>query len=120
MFAFADGKNDEAFEDYAKDKVQLEPISKESKDTLLKTLKSFNVDDARCFDPNEQRKLLHVINGVGMKEFNAKIQRLASCIDLGEKSLHTASTSDVEAFVPDKEEDLEGIQMQITTKPLSK
>jgi hypothetical protein len=40
-------------------------------------LSTFNVENAHCFDPNEEGKLLKVIEAVGLAQFHERIHNLA-------------------------------------------
>lgn len=43
---------------------------------LLKLL-NFNIENAHCYDPNEEKKLLNVIDAVGINKFHDKIHEVA-------------------------------------------
>lgn len=45
--------------------------------TPLEALEKFSVDNARCYSPNDEEKLLRIIDAVGRSEFNMKIQKMA-------------------------------------------
>mmetsp|Transcript_3204 Transcript_3204/g.7531 ORF Transcript_3204/g.7531 Transcript_3204/m.7531 type:complete len:196 (+) Transcript_3204:2-589(+) len=70
LFAFA--RNNEALE-----KVVVVPLHGENQ---LEGLESFDVAGARCYDPNEEARLLHVIEVVGTDAFNSKIRSLATMV----------------------------------------
>ena len=40
---------------------------------VFKTMKSFDVTDAHCFDPNEECKMHNVIEAVGKEHFNEQV-----------------------------------------------
>ena len=46
----------------------------------LSELESFRVDQARCYDPNEEARLLVVIKAVGEREFHRKVHELARAL----------------------------------------
>ena len=51
-------------------------------DTLLK----FDVANARCYNPNEEARLLEIINGAGEGVFNTRIRELAAVCRKAQKS----------------------------------
>lgn len=48
----------------------------------ISKLSSFNINNAHCFDPNEESKLRRVINAVGKEEFHEKIHQFAKEYEL--------------------------------------
>eukprot|EP00617_Octactis_speculum_P016799 CAMPEP_0185751096 /NCGR_PEP_ID=MMETSP1174-20130828/9849_1 /TAXON_ID=35687 /ORGANISM="Dictyocha speculum, Strain CCMP1381" /LENGTH=665 /DNA_ID=CAMNT_0028427915 /DNA_START=206 /DNA_END=2203 /DNA_ORIENTATION=+ len=46
----------------------------------LKALEMFSVGAAECWDPNDRSKMMKVIDALGRREFDCKVQRMASCI----------------------------------------
>ena len=60
------------------DKVTVLPLDEGSDTSIMEELQSFKVENARCYDPNEQNKLNKVISAVGVDKFHAKIRTLAS------------------------------------------
>jgi hypothetical protein len=49
-------------------------------DEFNNCLRTFDIDQARCYDPNEENKLLTVISAVGKNEFNQKVRKLANYV----------------------------------------
>ena len=45
----------------------------------LEDMCKFDVVNAKCFDPNEERKLLTVIDEVGRDKFHSSIRQLSRC-----------------------------------------
>jgi len=77
-------------EEQAAERLMLQPLHEDA-DVLL-GLKGFDVAAARCYDPNEEAKLRHVIEAVGSRVFNLKIQALADKLSgsCGENSMSTS------------------------------
>eukprot|EP00929_Paragymnodinium_shiwhaense_P112702 TRINITY_DN80969_c0_g1_i1.p1 TRINITY_DN80969_c0_g1~~TRINITY_DN80969_c0_g1_i1.p1 ORF type:complete len:168 (-),score=9.12 TRINITY_DN80969_c0_g1_i1:141-575(-) len=48
---------------------------------ILQQLQAFEVNNARCYDPNEQARLFNVINTIGSNRFDMQIRQLAAAID---------------------------------------
>jgi hypothetical protein len=68
-------------------RVQLAPIALESSSvSILDELKEFNVDNAFCYDPNEERKLRTVISANGKEQFNQRIRDLGQSFSLTRRS----------------------------------
>ena len=69
--------------DQVKDRVDLVTVSKDKQDgdDVLEKLAAFDYADAHCYDPNEERGLLQVIEAVGGDQFNARIQMLVELVD---------------------------------------
>jgi hypothetical protein len=68
-------------------RVQLAPITSESSVSIVDELKVFNVDNAFCYDPNEERKLRTVISANGKEQFNQRIQDLSQSFSLTRRSV---------------------------------
>ena len=75
VFAFAD-------EETALSRVVLVPIEEEgvTRASILDSLANFRLEDANCFDPNEELKLRMVMQAIGEKEFVERIRSLADLI----------------------------------------
>lgn len=50
--------------------------------TIVQKLKSFNLNDAHCFDPNEEFKLRHIMRNIGLDRLDACISALTKKLDL--------------------------------------
>merc|ERR1711920_644452 len=74
LFAFT------SFED-ALDKVLLRTIDPDGGNTSIQALKTFDIDKAHCYDPNEEARLRTVIESIGIDRFNERIRALAVAID---------------------------------------
>jgi hypothetical protein len=73
LFLFAE-------EELAMQRLVLAPLEGTSSHDILTRLSLFDADDAKCYDPNEQRKLMQVIEGVGKAQFNRRVRRLGATI----------------------------------------
>ena len=61
------------------DKVSMVSLDKDSTETSrMVELIYFKVENAKCYDPNEELKLNKVISAVGVEKFHDKIRTLAS------------------------------------------
>ena len=49
----------------------------QSEDAVLNNLRSFDVQESHCYDPNEECNLRNVITAVGGQRFNESIRKLA-------------------------------------------
>ena len=63
LFSFAQ-------EEMAMHRVKLVPLEGTNSQEVLTRLSRFNADNALCYDPNEQRKLMQIIDGVGKVQFS--------------------------------------------------
>jgi hypothetical protein len=72
MFAFSP-------EEDAVKRIVLIPIESEgvTRESILESMATFNLDDAHCYDPNEEIKLRGVMAAVGEERFVARIRSLA-------------------------------------------
>lgn len=70
VFAFAEEK-------VACSRVQLSPLASTSNDSSLAALRAFEVAQAHCYDPNEEARLRGIIDTVGARAFEARIQHLS-------------------------------------------
>ena len=66
------------------DRVQLVPLSHEDEegavttvDDVVKILREFDVTSAHCYNPNEESRLMTVIQAVGVDKFNESIRDVA-------------------------------------------
>lgn len=59
---------------------RLLPGSSKSEQEVLDDILNFDVAKARCYDPNEQEHLMHVISGLGFDHMNAKMRRLGAAL----------------------------------------
>ena len=73
LFSFAQ-------EEMAMQRVKVVPLEGTNSQDVLARLSRFNVSNAKCYDPNEQRKLMRIIEGVGKTQFNRRVQRLAALV----------------------------------------
>jgi len=69
-----------AREQQALERIKLVPLKTEGNSPVWECLAQFDVDSARCYDPNEQTKLLRAIGSIGKDSFNAKIRGLGSAM----------------------------------------
>ena len=61
----------------AKTKLKLLPLDKS--EAIFKSLRTFNLNDAKCFDPNEERKLKRIIcHAGGEKRFTKQLQKFVN------------------------------------------
>ena len=60
------------------DKVVVIPLSEE--DDTCSRMTNFDIRNARCYDPNEEKKLLKVISAVGISRFNKKVRDLGQAL----------------------------------------
>ena len=75
MFAFSE---DEA----AAERIELVPIEADgvTRESILESMSNFKLEDAHCYDPNEEIKLRSVMADVGEEKFVARIRGLADKI----------------------------------------
>ena len=75
MFAFADEEN-------AVSRIELVPIEADgvTRESILDNMAEFKLDDAHCYDPNEEIKLRAVMKEVGEEKFVGRIRALAGKI----------------------------------------
>ena len=75
MFAFADEEN-------AVSRIELVPIEADgvTRESILDNMANFKLDDAHCYDPNEEIKLRAVMAEVGEEKFVGRIRALAGKI----------------------------------------
>ena len=75
MFAFSE---DEA----AAERIELVPIEADgvTRESILKSMSSFELEGAHCYDPNEEIKLRSVMAAVGEEQFVARMRSLAQKI----------------------------------------
>jgi hypothetical protein len=75
MFAFADEENAVA-------RIELVPIEADgvTRESILENMAQFELDDAHCYDPNEEIKLRAVMTEVGEEKFVGRIRALAGKI----------------------------------------
>merc|ERR1712083_1174571 len=67
--------------DLALQKVVLRTIDPEGNSSSMDALKTFDIRDAHCYDPNEEARLHTVVEGIGVDRFNGRIRALAEAID---------------------------------------
>jgi hypothetical protein len=67
-------------EDLAMKRIKLVALEGTSGQDVLTRLSQFDADSARCYDPNEQAKLMQVIDAVGKNQFNRRVRRLAMLV----------------------------------------
>jgi len=65
-------------EEQALERVVLMPLGEEPLMDILYEFTAFDINEARCYDPNEQFKIMNVIGAVGVNRFNDKIRKLAT------------------------------------------
>mmetsp|Transcript_25986 Transcript_25986/g.57346 ORF Transcript_25986/g.57346 Transcript_25986/m.57346 type:complete len:686 (-) Transcript_25986:208-2265(-) len=65
-----------AREELAAERVVILPLHRG--DDIFSQLANFKLDDAHCYDPNEEIRLRQVIHGVGVDRFNQGIRALAA------------------------------------------
>eukprot|EP00929_Paragymnodinium_shiwhaense_P062569 TRINITY_DN31236_c0_g1_i10.p1 TRINITY_DN31236_c0_g1~~TRINITY_DN31236_c0_g1_i10.p1 ORF type:complete len:547 (-),score=17.61 TRINITY_DN31236_c0_g1_i10:468-1913(-) len=68
-----------ASQEQALERIRFEVFGQDS--TVLDRLQKFEAKNARCYDPNEQHKLSHVIRTIGAERFDTQIRRLAMAIE---------------------------------------
>ena len=75
MFAFADEAN-------AVSRIELVPIEADgvTRESILESMARFTLEDAHCYDPNEEIKLRGVMAAVGEEKFVGRIRSLAGKI----------------------------------------
>ena len=75
MFAFS---KDEA----AAERIELVPMEADgvTRESILESMSNFKLEDAHCYDPNEEIKLRSVMADVGEEKFVARIRALADRI----------------------------------------
>ena len=75
LFAFADEEN-------AVSRIELVPIEADgvTRESILESMANFKLNDAHCFDPNEEIKLRTVMAAVGEEKFVGRIRSLAGKI----------------------------------------
>lgn len=69
-----------AFSPLAENRVNFVPLHGEDDAGSLNSLESFDVCAARCYDPNEEARLMSVIEAVGVDAFNGRIRKMAASI----------------------------------------
>ena len=81
MFAFSE---DEA----AAERIELVPIEADgvTRESILESMSSFELEDAHCYDPNEEIKLRSVMAAVGEEKFVARMRSLAGKIRARDES----------------------------------
>merc|ERR1712034_49566 len=67
-------------EELAMERVKFVPLAGTSSQDVLARLAQFDADNAMCYDPNEQAKLMQIIQVVGKAQFNCRVQRLATLV----------------------------------------
>ena len=75
MFAFADEEN-------AVSRIELVPIEADgvTRESILESMSTFELEGAHCYDPNEEIKLRSVMAAVGEEQFVARMRSLAEKI----------------------------------------
>ena len=75
IFAFADETNEEEM----MNRIVLVPIEEEGVDLdyICQSFANFNLDNAHCYNPNEEARLRAVMRGVGEDAFTQRIRSLA-------------------------------------------
>ena len=81
MFAFSE---DEA----AAERIELVPIEADgvTRESILESMSSFELENAHCYDPNEEIKLRSVMAAVGEEKFVARMRSLAGKIRARDES----------------------------------
>ena len=51
-----------------------------ARSTFVEGLEAFQFTDARCYDPNEEAKILDVIQAVGAHRFNSRIRKMGELL----------------------------------------
>jgi len=72
-------------ESQAVERVQLEPLGDHA-DEVLKQLSEFRVEDAHCYDPNEEARVRRVVNAVSKQHFESHIRTLARFLTYSQQS----------------------------------
>ena len=93
MFAFADEEN-------AVSRIELVPIEADgvTRESILDNMAEFKLDDAHCYDPNEEIKLRAVMKEVGEKKFVGRIRALAGKIRAQDEEKARARSSPERIF----------------------
>merc|ERR1712014_310720 len=72
-----------AKEEQAAKRIHFVPFGNDGGERAIKKFLTFRVCDAHCYDPNEERKLLKIIEAAGEDRFNSKIRRMAADVEKG-------------------------------------
>lgn len=68
--------------DQALERLHVVPLNAPGSVDSIRQLTDFCVDEAHCYDPNEERRLKHVIEGLGKGRFNQRVRELgAACLE---------------------------------------
>ena len=72
----------------AAERVELVPIEADgvTRESILESMSSFELEDAHCYDPNEEIKLRSVMAAVGEAQFVARMRSLAGKIRARDES----------------------------------
>lgn len=84
MFAFCR-------EDISVDRIEVLPVGNYGFKETIQMLKNFDLDEAHCFDPNEEMKLRKIIYEVGEDRFCRCIKNLALKLELNSSSSSSKS-----------------------------
>merc|ERR1712048_712371 len=72
--------------EHVADCVHLMKVTTDPQEDLVSRLKTFQISDAHCYDPNEESRVRRVIQAIGAERFEQKIR------DLGEIYNHQVDT----------------------------
>eukprot|EP00960_Hanusia_phi_P041700 755126-Hanusia_phi.AAC.2 len=61
------------------------PVQKNQDTLVMERLQEFHISIARCYDPNEEAKLLKVIDAVGLDKFHEQVHKLARAFLQGKR-----------------------------------
>lgn len=78
-------------EDISVDRIEVLPVGNYGFKETIQMLKNFDLDEAHCFDPNEEMKLRKIIYEVGEDRFCRCIKNLALKLELNSSSSSSKS-----------------------------
>eukprot|EP00929_Paragymnodinium_shiwhaense_P080716 TRINITY_DN4210_c0_g3_i2.p1 TRINITY_DN4210_c0_g3~~TRINITY_DN4210_c0_g3_i2.p1 ORF type:complete len:166 (+),score=23.11 TRINITY_DN4210_c0_g3_i2:517-1014(+) len=74
----------------ALERLRFEVLGEDPDGNILERMRQFQVKNARCYDPNEQARILQVIGTMGANRFDERIRELAEAISA---ALHMPNVS---------------------------
>eukprot|EP00929_Paragymnodinium_shiwhaense_P080712 TRINITY_DN4210_c0_g1_i1.p1 TRINITY_DN4210_c0_g1~~TRINITY_DN4210_c0_g1_i1.p1 ORF type:complete len:455 (+),score=61.93 TRINITY_DN4210_c0_g1_i1:296-1660(+) len=81
--------------DQALERLRFEVLDEGSNSDVLERLRAFNASAARCYDPNEQRRLFQVIDMIGAARFDEQIRSLAETLQIRRKGRRTTRSGSI-------------------------
>eukprot|EP00929_Paragymnodinium_shiwhaense_P043632 TRINITY_DN22424_c0_g1_i3.p1 TRINITY_DN22424_c0_g1~~TRINITY_DN22424_c0_g1_i3.p1 ORF type:complete len:207 (-),score=7.84 TRINITY_DN22424_c0_g1_i3:66-686(-) len=77
-----------ALQEHALERIRFEALEgDDSSSEIFQRLQSFDAENARCYDPNEQARLFQVIHTIGSDRFNMQIRQLAAAMQFAARAV---------------------------------